>query len=110
MEYQFKSRKEPFFVKNIDGEVLFQSIIDTGNEELIRRISKRAEKIQDIERESSNISTSEYIEKLFESIKEFIDDIFPGQFEELYNKCEKNIFAMVEIVEAIVTKTSNMKR
>ena len=105
MEYQFKSKKEPFIIKNTDGEILYQGIIDTGNEGFIKKIANRADKIQAVEKRQNELSAGQYITELLDSVKAFVEDVFPGDFELIFEKCENNVFAMVEVIETIVKKS-----
>jgi hypothetical protein len=84
---------------DVGNEVLVKTYtIDVGREDFLRSVVDRGRKVVAEVEAGTGIG----IDKSIESMREFIDAIFgAGEFNFLYDKFGKNLFAMFELVRCV---------
>lgn len=98
MGYKFRSTKISFpIIDENDAEVKTYTV-DIGSEQFLREISTKGKQLV---AELDNIDKEDF-SQINTSLKSFIDLVLgAGEFEFLYDRFDKNLFAMIELVRAL---------
>ena len=94
-DFKFKNTKKPFIIRDENENVIFNKIIDLGNEGTLKVITNKMKKLESIEKEN----TDNMIDEMKKIQKEVIDGIFIDSFDKLYELSGNNVFCMMQIIE-----------
>lgn len=90
--------KEKFSITNENDELIKEYEFDFGSEDYLRALTEKGKKILDGSKDLSNGN----LDELKNSMKEYIDFILGAkEFDFLYEKFNKNLFAMIQLIAAI---------
>jgi len=102
--FKFKATKIDFPIVNENDEMIKHYIIDVGSEQFLRDVTAKGKSVV---AELETIGKDD-IDKSKESLKGFIDIVFGiGEFDFLFEKFDKNLFAMIELVKIASKEIEN---
>ena len=102
MQFQFKSTKKSFEVRSVAGEVIKTYYVDIGNRDTLKNVLNRFAQLQtDLKEIESGVMSPEAIDTIVLSMQNIIDTLL-RDWETLWRECEENVFAMLELVKALV--------
>jgi len=100
-DFKFKSSKVKFDIVNENDEQIKEYIIDVSNEEFVREIKNKGKETF----EAIEATEKDDFDKAKQSMKYFIDLVLgKDEFDFLYEKFDRNIFAMMELTKALSEK------
>lgn len=104
MQFQFQSSRKSFEIKDVKGEVLKTYYIDIGQidkfKEIMKHFSLMKEEIDRIDNEGM---TEAIIDNIVGWQKQIVDTLLDNDFDVLWEECGKNVFAMLDLVQALIT-------
>jgi choline kinase len=98
--FQFKNSIAKYTINDVNGGIFKEYSVDVGNEETLKAVLS---KIATLEKKAKAIGenpTAESIDGIRDLSKDIIESVL-GNFDEIYNYANKNVFAMIGLTKSL---------